>query len=78
RFVGVAAADVYLRHFEAAVLPALLRLPVPARLVCPVNTMSNKRMPTWSFTRSCEHPFEYAHYTQPCGICQNRKATGRT
>ncbi|MEU4065699.1 cache domain-containing protein [Streptomyces wedmorensis] len=33
RFVGVAAADVYLRHFEAAVLPALLRLPVPARLV---------------------------------------------
>ncbi|KOG34988.1 cache domain-containing protein [Streptomyces wedmorensis] len=33
RFVGVAAADVYLRHFETAVLPALLRLPVPARLV---------------------------------------------
>ncbi|MGA5065442.1 cache domain-containing protein [Streptomyces exfoliatus] len=33
RFVGVAAADVYLRHFEAAVLPALQRLPAPARLV---------------------------------------------
>ncbi|MFE0641999.1 cache domain-containing protein [Streptomyces sp. NPDC058877] len=33
RFVGVAAADVYLRHFEAAVLPVLQRLPVPARLV---------------------------------------------
>ncbi|MFF8601212.1 cache domain-containing protein [Streptomyces sp. NPDC015232] len=32
-FVGVAAADVYLRHFEAAVLPALQALPVPARLV---------------------------------------------
>ncbi|WP_406065534.1 hypothetical protein OG462_39555 [Streptomyces sp. NBC_01077] len=33
RFVGVAAADVYLRHFEAAVLPVLQRLPAPARLV---------------------------------------------
>ncbi|MFD0071322.1 cache domain-containing protein [Streptomyces sp. NPDC127166] len=33
RFVGVAAADVYLRHFEAAVLPVLQRLPEPARLV---------------------------------------------
>ncbi|MFB7512540.1 cache domain-containing protein [Streptomyces sp. NPDC056144] len=33
RFVGVAAADVYLRHFEAAVLPALQRLRTPARLV---------------------------------------------
>ncbi|KKZ69940.1 hypothetical protein VO63_31755 [Streptomyces showdoensis] len=33
RFVGVAAADVYLRHFEAAVLPVLQQLPVPARLV---------------------------------------------
>ncbi|MEU8764107.1 cache domain-containing protein [Streptomyces sp. NPDC048659] len=33
RFAGVAAADVYLRHFEAAVLPELQRLPVPARLV---------------------------------------------
>ncbi|MFF0754324.1 cache domain-containing protein [Streptomyces sp. NPDC004267] len=33
RFVGVAAADVYLRHFEAAVLPVLQELPVPARLV---------------------------------------------
>ncbi|MFF9238786.1 cache domain-containing protein [Streptomyces sp. NPDC014801] len=33
RFVGVAAADVYLRHFEAAVLPLLRALPVPARLV---------------------------------------------
>ncbi|MBL1086923.1 hypothetical protein JK359_34005 [Streptomyces actinomycinicus] len=33
RFAGVAAADVYLRHFEAAVLPLLLRLPGPARLV---------------------------------------------
>ncbi|MET9954268.1 cache domain-containing protein [Streptomyces sp. NPDC006339] len=32
-FVGVAAADVYLRHFEAAVLPVLQELPVPARLV---------------------------------------------
>ncbi|MFF9193812.1 cache domain-containing protein [Streptomyces sp. NPDC014779] len=32
-FVGVAAADVYLRHFEAAVLPVLQALPVPARLV---------------------------------------------
>ncbi|MER6695106.1 cache domain-containing protein, partial [Streptomyces minutiscleroticus] len=27
RFAGVAAADVYLRHFEAAVLPLLQRLP---------------------------------------------------
>ncbi|MER5202675.1 cache domain-containing protein [Streptomyces sp. NPDC002825] len=33
RFTGVAAADVYLRHFEAAVLPVLQRLPAPARLV---------------------------------------------
>ncbi|MEU2233784.1 cache domain-containing protein [Streptomyces vietnamensis] len=33
RFTGVAAADVYLRHFEAAVLPMLQRLPAPARLV---------------------------------------------
>lgn len=33
RFAGVAAADVYLRHFEAAVLPVLQELPVPARLV---------------------------------------------
>ncbi|MFE7511228.1 cache domain-containing protein [Streptomyces sp. NPDC057540] len=33
RFAGVAAADVYLRHFEAAVLPVLQRLPAPARLV---------------------------------------------
>ncbi|MER8234278.1 cache domain-containing protein [Streptomyces sp. NPDC094049] len=32
-FAGVAAADVYLRHFEAAVLPELQRLPAPARLV---------------------------------------------
>jgi hypothetical protein len=33
RFAGVAAADVYLRHFEAAVLPLLRQLPGPARLV---------------------------------------------
>ncbi|MFJ8198177.1 cache domain-containing protein [Streptomyces sp. NPDC096152] len=33
RFAGVAAADVYLRHFEAAVLPLLRELPGPARLV---------------------------------------------
>ncbi|MER6631510.1 cache domain-containing protein [Streptomyces sp. NPDC000987] len=33
RFMGVAAADVYLRHFEAAVLPLLRRLPGPAYLV---------------------------------------------
>ncbi|MGW1590296.1 PDC sensor domain-containing protein [Streptomyces sp. NPDC002386] len=33
RFAGVAAADVYLRHFEAAVLPLLRRLPRPAHLV---------------------------------------------
>ncbi|MGW0997775.1 PDC sensor domain-containing protein [Streptomyces sp. NPDC002523] len=33
RFAGVAAADVYLRHFEAAVLPLLRRLPRPAYLV---------------------------------------------
>ncbi|RPF37743.1 cache domain-containing protein [Streptomyces sp. TLI_185] len=33
RFAGVAAADVYLRHFEAAVLPMLRRLPGPAHLV---------------------------------------------
>ncbi|WP_351233177.1 cache domain-containing protein [Streptomyces sp. NPDC002133] len=33
RFVGVAAADVYLRNFEAAVLPLLQRLTAPARLV---------------------------------------------
>ncbi|MEU0335164.1 hypothetical protein [Streptomyces sp. NPDC006193] len=33
RFAGVAAADVYLRHFEAAVLPLLRRLARPARLV---------------------------------------------
>ncbi|KOV68719.1 cache domain-containing protein [Streptomyces sp. MMG1121] len=32
-FAGVAAADVYLRNFEAAVLPLLRRLPRPARLV---------------------------------------------
>ncbi|MEU6576579.1 hypothetical protein [Streptomyces sp. NPDC046805] len=33
RFAGVAAADVYLRHFEAAALPLLRELPGPARLV---------------------------------------------
>ncbi|MGR6968483.1 cache domain-containing protein [Streptomyces cynarae] len=33
RFAGVAAADVYLRHFEAAVMPLLRRLPAPAHLV---------------------------------------------
>ncbi|MFJ9817345.1 cache domain-containing protein [Streptomyces sp. NPDC101151] len=33
RFAGVAAADVYLRHFEAAVLPLLRQLSRPARLV---------------------------------------------
>lgn len=33
RFAGVAAADVYLRHFEAAVLPLLRRLPRSAHLV---------------------------------------------
>jgi len=33
RFVGVAAADVYLRHFETAVIPLLQRLPAPAHLV---------------------------------------------
>lgn len=33
RFAGVAAADVYLRHFEAAVLPLLRHLGRPARLV---------------------------------------------
>ncbi|MFF7187847.1 cache domain-containing protein [Streptomyces sp. NPDC008222] len=33
RFAGVAAADVYLRHFEATVLPLLRRLPGPAHLV---------------------------------------------
>ncbi|MHC3471447.1 cache domain-containing protein [Streptomyces sp. 7R007] len=33
RFAGVAAADVYLRHFEAAVLPLLRRLPGAAYLV---------------------------------------------
>nr|WP_320782007.1 hypothetical protein [Streptomyces sp. CRN 30] len=32
-FAGVAAADVYLRHFETAVVPLLHRLPGPARLV---------------------------------------------
>ncbi|MFG2786019.1 cache domain-containing protein [Streptomyces sp. NPDC048419] len=33
RFAGVAAADVYLRHFEGAVMPMLRRLPGPAHLV---------------------------------------------
>ncbi|MFG2385626.1 cache domain-containing protein [Streptomyces avermitilis] len=33
RFAGVAAADVYLRHFERAVMPLLQRLPGPAHLV---------------------------------------------
>jgi hypothetical protein len=33
RFLGVAAADVYLRHFEAVVMPLLRRLPGPACLV---------------------------------------------
>ncbi|MFJ3304153.1 cache domain-containing protein [Streptomyces sp. NPDC086549] len=33
RFVGVAAADVYLRHFETAALPLLRELPGPAHLV---------------------------------------------
>ncbi|GAB1332454.1 hypothetical protein ACE1SV_67930 [Streptomyces sennicomposti] len=32
-FAGVAAADVYLRDFETAVLPPLRRLPAPAHLV---------------------------------------------
>ncbi|MET7856789.1 cache domain-containing protein [Streptomyces sp. NPDC005318] len=33
RFLGVTAADVYLRRFEAVVTPLLQRLPEPARLV---------------------------------------------
>ncbi|MFD1656704.1 cache domain-containing protein [Streptomyces caeni] len=33
RFAGVAAADVYLRHFEAAVMPLLQGLSGPAHLV---------------------------------------------
>jgi hypothetical protein len=33
RFVGVAAADIYLRHLEAAVLPVLRELPTRAHLV---------------------------------------------
>ncbi|MFH8735520.1 MULTISPECIES: cache domain-containing protein [unclassified Streptomyces] len=33
RFMGVAAADVYLRRFESVVVPLLQRLPGPARLV---------------------------------------------
>ncbi|MGW1161584.1 cache domain-containing protein [Streptomyces sp. NPDC002513] len=33
RFAGVAAADVYLRHFEAAVMPLLKELPQAAHLV---------------------------------------------
>lgn len=33
RFTGVAAADVYLPHFEAEVMPVLQRLPGPAALV---------------------------------------------
>ncbi|MEV5986704.1 cache domain-containing protein [Streptomyces sp. NPDC052051] len=33
RFAGVTAADVYLRHFEAAVMPLLRALPEPAHLV---------------------------------------------
>ncbi|MEU7057635.1 hypothetical protein [Streptomyces sp. NPDC046197] len=33
RFAGVAAADVYLRHFEAGVLPLLRELSGPAHLV---------------------------------------------
>ncbi|MFF3464526.1 cache domain-containing protein [Streptomyces sp. NPDC002619] len=33
RFAGVAAADVYLRHFEAAALPLLRELPGPTHLV---------------------------------------------
>jgi len=33
RFMGVAAADIYLRRFEAVVMPLLQRLPGPARLV---------------------------------------------
>jgi hypothetical protein len=33
RFVGVTAADVYLRHFEGAVVPLLQRLPGAAYLV---------------------------------------------
>lgn len=33
RFAGVAAADVYLRHFESAVMPLLRQLSGPAHLV---------------------------------------------
>jgi hypothetical protein len=33
RFAGVAAADVYLPHFEAAMMPVMQRLPWPACLV---------------------------------------------
>lgn len=33
RFMGVAAADIYLRRFEAVVMPLLQRLPGPACLV---------------------------------------------
>ncbi|MEU6014786.1 hypothetical protein ABZ826_12235 [Streptomyces sp. NPDC047515] len=33
RFMGVAAADIYLRRFEAVVMPLLQRLPGTARLV---------------------------------------------
>ncbi|WP_030739293.1 cache domain-containing protein [Streptomyces sp. NRRL S-31] len=54
RFAGVAAADVYLRHFEAAVLPLLCGLSRPARLVNArgrVAASADPAQPAGSLTR---------------------------
>ncbi len=45
RFTGVAAADVYLPDFEAAVMPALQRLPGPA---CLVNSRGRVAVSTYA------------------------------
>ncbi|MFD9127950.1 cache domain-containing protein [Kitasatospora sp. NPDC059571] len=66
-FRGVAAADVYLRHFEAAVLPALRRIGAPACLVNAkgrVAASTSARHLAGSLLRS---PDPATHTLLPCG-----------
>lgn len=57
RFAGVAAADVYLRHFEAAIVPSLRRLSAPARLVNSRGRVTASTDPhhlAGSLTKACD------------------------
>jgi hypothetical protein len=68
RFLGVAAADVYLRHFEAAVIPLLRLLPGPACLVNArgrVAASTDARHLAGSLLKGPDAPGEVRRW--PCG-----------